>query len=37
MDEDEQRRCPSCENLLEEGEEECSACGESLIDEDEPL
>jgi RNA polymerase subunit RPABC4/transcription elongation factor Spt4 len=32
-----QRECPSCGTVLEEGEAECPSCGESFTDEDEPL
>jgi RNA polymerase subunit RPABC4/transcription elongation factor Spt4 len=35
--EDEQRECPNCGTVLEEGELECPSCGESFIDEDEVL
>ena len=35
--EDEQRECPKCGTVLEEGEVECPSCGESFIDEDEVL
>ena len=35
--EDEQRECPSCGTILEEGEVECPSCGESLVDDDEVL
>ncbi|MBI2660389.1 zinc-ribbon domain-containing protein [Candidatus Woesearchaeota archaeon] len=35
--EDEQRECPNCGTVLEEGEPECPSCGESFIDEDEVL
>ena len=35
--EDEQRECPSCGTVLEEGELECPSCGESLVDDDEVL
>jgi len=34
---DMQRECPGCGNVLEEGETECSSCGESLFDNDEVL
>ncbi|MBS3095963.1 zinc-ribbon domain-containing protein [Candidatus Woesearchaeota archaeon] len=34
MDE-EQRECPSCGTVLEDGEVECPSCGESFIDDDE--
>ena len=37
MEDQDQRECPSCGNVLEEGELECSSCGESLIDDDEVL
>jgi len=35
--EDEQRECPNCGTIIEEGEVECPSCGESFIDEDEVL
>ena len=37
MDYDDQRECPSCGTVIEEGEVECPSCGENLVDEDEPL
>ncbi len=37
MDYDDQRECPSCGTVIEEGEVECPSCGENFVDEDEPL
>jgi len=37
VDENDQRECPSCGTIIEEGELECPSCGESFIDEDEVL
>jgi predicted RNA-binding Zn-ribbon protein involved in translation (DUF1610 family) len=34
---DNERECQSCGSIIEEGEVECPSCGESYIDEDEPL
>ena len=36
-DYDEQRECPSCGTIIEEGEVECPSCGESFLDDDEVL
>ena len=33
----EQRECPGCGTVLEEGEAECPSCGVSLEDKDEVL
>jgi len=35
--EEEQRECPNCGTIIEEGEVECPSCGESFIDDDEVL
>lgn len=37
MEGEEQKECPSCGTIIEEGEVECSSCGESFADDDEPL
>ncbi len=37
MEYEEQRECPKCQTILEEGEVECPSCGESLVDDDEAL
>ena len=38
MEGDEQKECPSCGTIIEEGEVECPSCGESFEpDNDEPL
>ncbi|MBI2101309.1 hypothetical protein J4204_06245 [Candidatus Woesearchaeota archaeon] len=37
MEGEEQRECPSCGTILEEGELECPSCGENFVDDDEPL
>ena len=37
MEFDEQRECPSCGTVLEEGEPECPSCGVSFADDDEVL
>ena len=37
MDFNEQRECPGCGTVLEEGEVECPSCGVSLEDKDEVL
>lgn len=37
MEEQDQRECPNCGTIIEEGEVECPSCGESFIDEDEVL
>jgi len=37
MDGEEQRECPNCGTIIEEGEVECPSCGKSFIDEDEPV
>lgn len=33
----EQKECPSCGTIIEEGEIECPSCGESLIDNDDEV
>ncbi len=33
----EQRECPSCGTIIEEGEVECPSCGESLMDNDDEV
>ena len=37
MEYEDQKECPSCGTIIEEGEVECPSCGENFIDEDEPL
>jgi len=37
MEFEDQRECPSCGTIIEEGEVECPSCGESFLDEDEVL
>ena len=37
MEGEDQRECPGCGTIMEEGEVECPSCGESFIDEDEVL
>ena len=32
MEDEDQRECPNCGTIIEEGEMECSSCGENLID-----
>ena len=35
MDIDEQRECPGCGTVIEDGEVECPSCGENFADDDE--
>lgn len=37
MEYEDQRECPSCGTIIEEGEVECPSCGESLIDDDDEV
>ena len=37
MEYEDQKECPNCGTIIEEGEVECPSCGENFIDEDEPL
>ena len=33
----EQKECPGCGTIIDEGEAECPSCGESLIDNDDEV
>ncbi|MDP6648334.1 MAG: zinc ribbon domain-containing protein [Candidatus Woesearchaeota archaeon] len=37
MEYDDQRECPSCGTILEEGEPECPSCGENFVDNDDEV
>lgn len=37
MENEDQRECPACGTIIEEGEVECPSCGESFMDDDEVL
>jgi len=37
MDYNEQKECPGCGTIIEEGEVECPSCGESFVDNDDEV
>jgi len=37
MDYGEQKECPGCGTIIEEGEVECPSCGESFMDNDDEV